>query len=287
MKRVFSLILLISLPVLYTVLENIDNASVTTISNNNAFYPILHWISINKFFLVVSLSAINAIIGAIIGIIVPEIKLGKRLKCTRAGIMEAMCDELFSGRHNETRITIFRDLNLLNSLLAYVIGIIKGRMHVLKHYPYRKRFLCVWQRTENGTEYPKSKTKFVYSLDTIDDCEGIAGRTRFKEAKLIVNNLPDICSINVKEITEEILKKNKTNEAKKVNEYMKQGHIRNLITLKNVHRLARHFWAEVIYSQNSKPIGVIVIDSTNEVSPFTDAVDRKLDYYVRLVGHVV
>lgn len=194
--------------------------------------------------------------------------------------MEVILSDCFGNNNRDVRITIFRDHQRAYCFSIYVYALIRFYLAwVTRRRPtLPKRGRYIYAKERNGTEFPSSRRSFFYNPETEKECEGIASVVWQSKMKSVVEDLPDIRDVNLDKLN----LRSRSKEAGKVREYMKASHIRDLATLKQLNRRATHLYADVIWDEARKPKGVLVIDSVQHISPFTNEVIMRLEHYIRL-----
>jgi hypothetical protein len=133
--------------------------------------------------------------------------------------------------------------------------------------------------------FAKSFTMFRVEEDNAVNCEGVVGRIRFEKGdSVLYSGLPDVSSILLSKID---LSNSRNKESKVVKEYMERGFIKNLDSLRAIHFRARHFLGSVIYKEGGLSWGVLLVDSNDEVCPFTEEVIKKFGIYSDVITQLV
>jgi hypothetical protein len=199
----------------------------------------------------------------------------------RQHIMQTMVGELFGRDRNKIRVTVFEEASWRRVCFIFLCTSLR---HPVRWYksdnrlpPRYGRYVLASQRV--GSENPNPNTYFYYSAKTAKDCEGVAGHVRHQEAEIVIHDLPDINGIDLRSVT---LSDTRSHAAQKVNKYMKKGFVSDVETLKRLHIKARHFYGNILYNGKSEPVGVLVIDSIQDISPFDDSAVTKLAHYTKL-----
>ena len=202
----------------------------------------------------------------------------------RQAIMNSIIKDLFNNNGKEIRVTLFRDAGIMRNIFFYAKDFLNsfGDKYKSKNRFKMKKYIYAKERV--GTEYLNSRTYFAYSLQTEKECQGIAGRARHFLESIEVSNLPDIKNCNLNEID---MRKKKSQIVKSITEYMVRGYIKDFETLKRLNIRSRHFYGDVVYNREGKPDGVIVIDSVQDNSPFSEDIKRRIAVYKELIGSVV
>lgn len=207
----------------------------------------------------------------------------KELREIRLLVMAEILDDLFEGDKANVRITIFQDVSWLRVIWIHFYPLFR---HPIKWWSMPKsarpkfedgKYLCVTDRIGSGRE---SKTFFYYDPKVLAKSQGVAGRARQIEGVVITQGLPDISSIDLHNLDMNI-----TNDSnvKRVNNYMRRGHINDFETLKRLHRKARHFYGNILFNKKNVPKGVLVIDDMRAKKPFDDETQNRLEHYVKLL----
>jgi hypothetical protein len=199
----------------------------------------------------------------------------------RQHIMQTMVGELFGGDRNKIRVTVFEDASWKRVCYIFMRASLRHPMRWFRSTrwlpPRYGRYVLASQRV--GSENPNPNTYFYYSMMTAKDCQGVAGYVRHQEAEIVIHDLPSINELNLHSIT---LSDTRSPIARKVKKYMEQGFVSDFETLKRLHIKARHFYGNVLYNNKSEPVGVLVIDSIQDMSPFDDSAVTKLAHYTKL-----
>lgn len=195
-------------------------------------------------------------------------------------VMETIITDVFDGDRHNVRVTIFKDVSWFRVVCRYFY---EAFHHPIIWYRTEERKMPKWGKylkvsKRIGTENPNSNTYFYYSPKTHRECQGIAGLVRQKQVEIVKTNLPDINHIDLEKINLD----NKQADTKLVKQYMEMGCINDFNTLRRLHIKARHFYGNILYNTKSEPVGVLVIDSNQNESPFDDATISKLSGFVKL-----
>lgn len=223
-----------------------------------------------------------AVICGLIVAVIPAIKdiyyPRQQHKIMRRKIMETMMQDLFGNNMGSVRITVFRDANMFRHALIYAKLLLENLKSNVWKLPRKGKYIYIKERL--GTEFTESKTFFYYSPETRKKCQGVAGVVRQSLEEIVVKNLPDIETIDLSTVN---IKSRKSSDSKKVLEYMDNGHVRDLETLKRIHVRAKHFYGNILQNSDGTPKGVLVIDSTLPECAFEDpSVMEKLSNYLTL-----
>ena len=235
-----------------------------------------------RFWIVIPCATINVLVSS--GVLI--IRSSKEKARLRRRLMEHMRDEVFRGEENRFRITIFRDAGWRWAWYTTKRFWAWFGTRDKRQYPLWGQFIFVWERI--GTEHKKSNTFFFYSPQTERYCEGLAALVRQTNKHQIVDNLPNIEGVDLDKINIT----SKRQETKHVLEYMKAVKLREpfgLYTLKRLNRRARHFCATPVYKRGVGPVGVLMVDSWLDKSPFEDRehIRREMEKYTALLGEVM
>jgi len=201
-------------------------------------------------------------------------------KAMKQALMETIISDVFNGEKLKVRVTIFKDIGWTKIFLIYLWHII---CHPIvwfyssnKQIPKYGKYVIAIKRI--GTENEKAGMYFYYSPKSFRESEGIAGYVRQTLLETKREDLPDINNVNLDVINI----KSRSVEAQNVRTYMKDGYIRDINTLKRLHIRARHFYGNILYNSKAEPVGVLVIDSNQDQSPFDDVCIDKLGGFVKL-----
>ncbi|MBO6584771.1 MAG: hypothetical protein JJ953_01565 [Gracilimonas sp.] len=207
----------------------------------------------------------------------------------RKAIMEELLEDKFDN-NRDMRVTLFADIGRIKPYWYYCKGFIYyvyskigtaffnwfGDPNV--KFPQKGRYIKVIQRA--GWEIKDSDTKFFYTPNTIDNCEGIAARVIQNYESIQITSLPKINDIDLNKIN---LNDQNDPEAVKVREYMDKSYISDINTLKRLNSRSIHFKADAIYGKTG-PVGVLIIDCIKGINPFTDLESDELNPYLNLIG---
>ncbi len=131
-----------------------------------------------------------------------------------------------------------------------------------------------------------SSTMFRSELNDRKKCTGVAGYIRYLRAAAMVERLPDITDIDLMKLSRiEDLPKDDDRRNRLVT-YMQGGFIRNLETLKKIHRKARHFYGTII-ERKGQHWGVLLVDSISNNSPFTGTIKKRMDSFAITINNVI
>ena len=274
-----STLLLAALPLLKLIVINNGKFDVWEIINN---FLINH-----KLLIVIILTVFISSVSIIDKLNYP-FKSGKKI---RKEIMKKMLKDLFYNDAKDIRITIFLDNSFLGNFLYSVKDFFISRFGRTIEYSKGKRkknkykddgFLGKYMKVSErlGVEFPNSKTYFRYSADTQKHCQGVAGVIRHDMVALGVNNLPDIENLNLDSVD----LKGRTSAASQVKDYMERCYIKDIETLKRLNRRSRHLYGNILFDLDGEPIGVMMIDSLKEASPFNSTVNSDISLYIELIG---
>ena len=215
-----------------------------------------------------------AVIPAVENIFYPR----RKNKEMRFKIMDTMIEELFDGDRQHVRITIFKDASTLVHAWIYLRLAIRNFREKKFRLPPKGKYICIKER--RASEYERSKTFLYYSPDTRKKCHGVAGHVRQSLEEIVVKNLPDLEHVDLKTLD---MTKKRSADVKNVRKYMENGHLRDIDALKRIHKLALHFYGNILQNEQGTPKGVLVIDSWQQKCPFEDpAVMKKLSFYLAL-----
>lgn len=267
-----------------SLLTYIDDSFINSLSY--AFWKdVFTWIKVHKLHLTIPVNVFIALTGLYFGSRhwVTTRQYNSEL---RRNIMETMLGELFNNNKQSTRITIFKDASPFRILL-YLIYQNKLKALLfwkLGWHPISGRYIMIKERV--GLYHEKSKTFFKYTDQTDTGCQGIAGRVRFQREAICITQLPDIRNIDL----ESIKINSKARDAQNIREYMKRGHV-DFETLKRINVKSLHFYGDVLYNQESrnkgKPQGILIVDSVEPESPFTEEVIQKISIYSELLSYTL
>jgi len=189
-------------------------------------------------------------------------------------ILQRMNIELFGGDQHLHRITLFREINYLKafiknykSFLYHLFAFFKkAGLYIAP--PKIGRYLGVYERC--GHQFRKSTTMLRVEYNDPGKCEGIASLIRYYNVAGEKADLPDITNISDNELLEaKKVDDLKRTTRKEVEEYMKEGKIKDFKLLKKIHRRARHFYGTII-QHKSGIWGVLLVDSISETNPLSN-----------------
>ena len=207
----------------------------------------------------------------------------KEAQAMRDGILKEIGDDIFDGRLKGLRVTLFSEAGPFRNAFAHVVTYFKFMIWPTRsiwNCPAWGRFIVIRGRESSEDSRIWWRTMFYCHPQDPDQCEGVATRSMRTFETVSVENLPDIKGINLKDfggLSED--------EKRRVAEYKGRSFINDLETLRQINMPCRHIWANVVYNQDGKPIGALVIDSHNEDSFLTEEVDQKLSTYVNALKH--
>lgn len=283
MKKAFFIILIYA--VLTAMLASLQFLTLELVdqSKEKTIYSILEYIHSNKLEFSVILSLSIVFIGSIDRLLLPR-KYSTNLRKT---IIDTMIKELFDDDALELRVTLFRDAGFFRNNYYRAkdkIGFIKNKSSSTISFKqlFAKQYLYVHQRV--GVEYSKSKTYFSYSDKSHRDCQGIVGVVRHNLERVIVKDLPNIDNVSLDSVD---LNRKRTSVVRDIRDYMAKTYISDFHTLKRLNKKARHYYGDVAYSKSGEPVGVIVIDSFKDISPFSDDTINKLGLYYKILGESI
>jgi len=269
-KAFYTWIVLLLLVVFQAWLGTLDKDSATDSS------PHLKLLYNSRFWIVPTIAAIIILLDGISKYKTPS-KLRHQF---RKDMLKTMRKTIFNN-DRDVRVTIFRDAWWIRVLLTCVR---KNFLHPVKLYqgrsqytfPKKGKYIKVSERV--GTEHSESNTYFFISNTTWRECEGVAAVARHENGEKVVNDLPDIKNIDLFSLD----LASGSAEAAIVTRYMEEGLVRDFEVLKRIHITARHVYAHVLLDSKASTVAVLVIDSSADVTPFTEENKSKIGGYVEL-----
>lgn len=254
-------------------ISNLKTESVQPQSDHQFLFSVFE----NKLYILPTM----ALISAFIPLIGQYILVPKQIKHDlRKKILSIMMSNVFNNNQN-IRITIFKDVWWIKVFAFYIKSNLRHPTLWYKgksKYPYPRYGKYIRASERIGTENPKSKVYFYYSLKTQSECEGVAAVARQKKGEQKAFRLPNINHIDFINIHSLENSEHKV----VIGEYMRKSFINNFKTLKRLHIKARHFYAHVLVDSNAKTVAVLVVDCNGATSPFDEIVLSKISGYVDL-----
>lgn len=244
-------------------------------------------------FLLKNRLGVSAVIGFILalsaysGIILEPRREKSRI---RERIVRRINAELFEQDLKQHRITLYTEVGYLR---AWIHHIYSALYHLIR-YPKKfslylhwlpvGKYLIIDKRA--GLQYPKSTTMFRVEENEERKCQGVIGVIRFQKAAVLVENLPDIQSINLDDVN---IRGRRRADTKKVLEYIKKGylHLKDFTLLKKMNIKARHFYGIVIRNRKADVWGVLLADSTALNSPFDEITRRRFCSFAITLGDML
>ena len=264
-------ILLLVLAVIQAYLGTLDGTKLT-----KAETPHLMFLYEARYWIVPTIAAFIIIIDGISKYRTPS-KIKHQF---RQDILKMMRSKVFQNSR-DVRISIFKDAWWIRVIFIYFKANIshpfvwyKGQSKYT--YPRTGEYIRVTERV--GTEHAKSQTYFWISATTWRECEGIAAVARHENGEKQVHNLPDINHIDLSILD----RLNGSADARLVNQYMEKGYIKDFKALQRIHIKARHLYAHVLLDKDANTVAVLVMDSSGEVSPFTEEAKQRISGYIEL-----
>lgn len=199
----------------------------------------------------------------------------KLTKHIRQTIMQAMLDECFQGDAINFRITIFKKTGFWRTLWIYITRLWCEFNWRSIQYSYVR----VWERAGKPQ---KSGTYFRYDPDKEANCRGIAGIVMYRGLDVIVERLPNIEHIDITNVPLKD-KGKETHQATLIRKYAKESYLK-IADLRKIKRKTRHVYGNVLNNELGEFKGVLIIDSCEEQSPFTDDVLKNIPYYLKIIA---
>jgi hypothetical protein len=200
-------------------------------------------------------------------------------------LIKDLCANLLAKKTHMHRLTLYKEVTFLRAFWHFLctVDVTSFWLH-LPHVPRPgSRYLIIEMR--EGT-FQKSARIFKVEENSKEKCQGVVGRIRLEKAVgMVISDLPDISKIDLDRVDIN----GRSGDAKKVQEYMRKGHLHeeDFNLLKTMNQRARHFMGSVIFKDNS-PWGVLLVDSFDgEANPFTDSVNDKFRIYSELLSNIV
>jgi len=211
------------------------------------------------------------------------VRASKAQQVMRSGMLREIGQDVFNGRLGGMRITLFseagRFLTTWHHLLTCFRHVTwKGTPWLSR--PILGRFIVIRARESSESESAKLGTSFFCHPKDRDKCEGVAAHSIRSLEAVPVEDLPDIKHINLRDFD-----RLSTFEQRQIAKYMERSFLSNFATLKQVSVPCRHIWSNVVYNQQGKAIGALVVDSHNDESFLTPEVDRQLATYANALKH--
>ena len=228
--------------------------------------------------------------------------LSERRK-VRAKILTQIAVELFGEDFHTHRVTLFREINYAHAVVLTIFALVqkklssglpkedfslplpsipKAKRQLFSELPKPGRYLVVDARCG---PYKKSYVMFRVEEDEPERCNSIIAYVRYKRKTLVVQDLPDISDVALKNLKSiDNVPKSRREDVRK---YLELGRTQDFAVLQEFNRLARHFFGTIVLqSDGNNPWGVLLIDSLGANAPFSEQAQERLESFARTLGNV-
>lgn len=186
----------------------------------------------------------------------------------RESLIDGIYEQVLDNDRTNARITIFKDVRFIRRqwyrLKDFWFLVWVKRRSVKEAWGYCRFAFYINISYRWGTEFQKSKTYFCYNSQTVDKCQGIAGRMRQLEESVTVS-LPRIDKLDLS--TGDV-------GSDDVKGYMEKGNIGSIELLKSINKPAPYIFGAFLTTNGGRKKYVLVIDSWASRTPFVDRVQR-------------
>lgn len=221
------------------------------------------------------LSFIFTLLASAIAASAVFLKPRKLKKIFLESLIDGIFEHMLDNDPNSARVTIYKDAGRLRTYwykLKDFVSLTRkiGPVAAWK-YCWNANYIVIFKRWGNHSR--NSTTYFCVNLNNPDDCQGIAGEVRQRQAQ-IKRELPNIDGWDLTAVG--------VNHPD-VKRYMEEGNIKDFNLLKKINKRAPFICGNIISTNGGSRKYVLLVDSWAVKSPFTN---HKLVALGRYVKHL-
>lgn len=217
----------------------------------------------------------------LVAVIIPAVAIPREtLRRVRASTLEQLCEMAFNGNRQTMRYTVFRPAGPLLTPAVYGLLVFRGLWRIVRRrealfpgHPWSFRCLKIVQRL--GTEHQHSRTFLTYSTRRREDGHGVAARVWHLQESITADNLPLVTQQMIANADRDPSHP----DAVCVEAYCKKAFLHRQ-ELYRLNVLSRHFHGQLLFNKDGKKVAVLMIDSAQEMNPFSDEVTRIVSHHV-------
>lgn len=198
---------------------------------------------------------------------------------------------LFPNGARNNRLTLFNKVTgwrvYLRAMRRLSIFSRGHKWRALVRIRPRHEYLCTYLRPPEA-KGQKSTAAFRVG-DGSEECEGVAGLIWDADGQIILEDLPDIAKDSVRKLASD----DELARSDDIKLYAEKVNIADLRLLQSCDNFARHFYGTLIRKSDGSAWGVLLLDSTDDVCPFTSestvsqSFIQRFNDYARVIGRIV